>query len=213
MAEGAMGSRLAGLLGLRPNDGGSSVALRASLDRAEDAIGACRARIADLAARRGAVLLDGTAAEAEAQETELGMQEREAARLAALIAELGPRLAAAEAAEEARRLDALSAKVEAEAQRGAGLIPEIVQAAECLAALVAEHDALAGAVTVANRTLHAAGRGRIPLPTARAWPNDPLGQRVNLLGQGMRLPGPRGECLTVEVLRQEIKRVTAATIR
>lgn len=196
------------LLGLRPK-ADTSAALRASLTDTQTALASVRSIAANLEAERGAILLDASAAEAEAHEAKLAESVAEAGRLAAMCAALPVRIAEAEARERAAVLDQLAARAEGEAAAAAELVPQIMRAFAEAAELMQRHDDLALKVFGANRELRAEGRERVTLPLLRVWPNDPAGERPVTLGKGMKLPGPRGACDTLEHWRAELARAEA----
>lgn len=193
------------VLGLRPKSD-NAAALRASLTDTETALATVRGIAASLEAERGAILLDGSPAEAEAHEAKLAGALTEAGRLAAMCAALPVRIADAEARERGAELDSLAERAEGEAAAAAELVPQIMRVFAEAAELVQRHDDLAQRVHVTNRALRAEGRERVTLPLLRVWPNDPTGERPVTLGKGMKLPGPRGGCETLEHWRAEMAR-------
>jgi hypothetical protein len=197
------------LLGLRPQ-ADELAELQNSLARAQEQLAASRVSIADMEDRHAGLLLDGDDDAILAHEATLIAARRDADRLAMIVTALPGRIAAAEAREREAGLDRLAAQAEATAVEGAGLMPEIVAAIERLALLVQQHDAHALRVIDANRELHAADRERVALPLARAWPHNPRGERVALLGKHMVLPGPRRGCASLDDWQNEVRRFTAA---
>lgn len=196
------------LLGLRPK-AADAAALHASLTATQAALAAARSTVVSLEGERGAILLDGTPAEAEAHERKLADAKAEAERLAAMAAALPARIADAEARERNADLDRIAERAEADAGAGALLVPEIVASLARVAELIEQHDALAERVVNANTALRAAGRERVQLATRRVWPHDAAaGLVVSSLAPHLVLPGPRGACPTIAAWRAEIARAT-----
>jgi len=160
------------LLGWRPKPEADSAAIRDSLAAAQVAEAAARARVATLEGQRGAVLLDGSPTEAEAHEALLVDATAEAARLAAVVAALPARIAAAVAREREAALDALAAGTELMAEEGAALLPRIVRDLHAVAELMRQHDAIAARVRAASAELRGGGREPVALPMRRLWADD-----------------------------------------
>ena len=132
---------LRSVLGLRPK-ATDSATLRASLSETEAALAAVRAIAAELEAQRGAVLLDGSPAEAEAHEAKLSQAQAEAGRLSAMAAALPGRIEAAEAREHGIEMDKLSEHNEAAAAAGGVMVTEISAALWRVADMIEQHDAV-----------------------------------------------------------------------
>ena len=194
------------MLGLRPK-AETAAALRAALAEAEGNLSAARLHLSTLEATRGAILLDGTGEEVATHEAAITAARNDIDRLGAMIGALPPRIAEAEGRERSAALDKLTEAAEADAREGAELVPRIVKALAEAAELVTRHDALAERVRAANRELRADGRDKVPLPTARAWPQEAA--TVPVLAPHMTLPGPRGPCATLAAWRAELARVEA----
>jgi len=163
-------SMLKDILGLRPKSA-DSAAIRGALAEAEAALAAARGRAAILEDQRGAILLDGSPAEADAHEASLAGAMAEAGRLAAMCAALPARIAAAEARERAAELDSLADVTEALAAEGAALVPQILRDLAAVAERMRQHDDLTAKVRAAGTELQAGGRQRIELPMRRVWPD------------------------------------------
>ena len=197
---------LRSVLGLRPK-ATTAAALHASLSETQAALSAVRAVAAELEAQRGAVLLDGSPAEAEAHEAKLLAAVTEAGRLASMAAALPARIEAAEAREHGLEMDKLSERTEADAAAGAAIVREISGALDRVATMIEQHDAVAARIMVANNALAASGRPRAVLPTRRVWPHDASRGVVHAtLGDSTAFPGPRGPCTTFADWRAAVAR-------
>lgn len=198
----------ADLLRFRPQ-GQTAADLRAARRAVEEHLAELNAAITADEARAGELALDGNMAALAEVEQRLAEARASIARLNAMLPAFPPRIAAAEAREDAARLDTLAAEAEAKAAHAAALIPDIEAAALRLAEAVEAHDDAAAAVQAANRELHAAGRARVVHGNARQWPEDPRGRRPVYLGGGMALPGPFGTVGTAAELRRALERAKA----
>ena len=197
---------LRSVLGLRPK-ATDSATLRASLSATEAALALVRTVAAELEQQRGAVLLDGSPADAEMHESKLLGAVTEAGRLASMAAVLPARIEAAEAREHGIEMDKLSEHNEAAAAAGAVMVTEISAALWRVADMIEQHDAVAARVMIDNSTLFAAGRKRVVLPTRRAWPADASRGLVHAtLADSTAFPGPRGPCNSFAEWRTAVAR-------
>ncbi len=166
----------------------SSAELKAALADAEAHLATNEATTQALEVERGDVLLGGDVAAVEKHEAALRSAREEKERIVAVIAALGPRIAAAEAREHVL---ALRAEVE-EAERLSGAVVEDVHAyvvaARDLLILVQRINEATARVEGLNGRLHRAGRPDLQVipPIRRVWPrngNAPL--------CGIAVPAPR----------------------
>ena len=197
---------LRSVLGLRPK-ATDSATLRASLSATEAALALVRTVAAELEQQRGAVLLDGSPADAEMHESKLLGAVTEAGRLASMAAVLPARIEAAEAREHGIEMDILAERNEADAAAGAGMVREISGALGRVADMIEQHDAAAARIMIANNALAASGRPRAVLPTRRVWPADASRGLVHAtLADSTAFPGPRGPCNSFAEWRTAVAR-------
>lgn len=190
------------LLGIRPKPAASAVELAEALARAEAAQGEALTRAEGLAAKRGAVLLDGTPADAEKAEAALSAARADAERAAALAGALRQRLAETERADRRADFDAKRGAAEqANARWRVFLEREYPALAEKIAAglvLEAEARRAADATHAALAQLpHDEREGLTPAP-APYLPPHPMGANYNHIGQfglgaHVKLPAATGD--------------------
>lgn len=188
----------------------SSAELKAALADAEANQATNEATMQALEAERGDVLLGGDIAAVEKHEAALRSAREEKERIVAVIAALGPRIAAAEAREHVL---ALRAEVEEAERLSAAVVKDVrayVVAARDLLILVERINAATARVEGLNGRLHRAGRPDLQVipPIRRMWPkngNAPL--------CGIAMPTPQGwRATTLQGFDLAIKRHQAGRI-
>ncbi len=139
--------------------------LRQALTEARDDLERAQRAHEELAAKRGAVLLDGDDAELDALETDLRQRARDIERCEVAIPELARRLHEAEVAEEEKILDAMRTEGLAESKRGAELIDAYAKHARPMVEILKELEKIRRNRDHTNTVLAAAGKpADIPTP-------------------------------------------------
>lgn len=158
---------------ISPGSDATAAELRAAHADAEARRDDAAARLAELEAARGEILLAGDAAAAASHEAALREARDDADRMGAVVAALVPRVAAAEAAEQDAALRAVAADAEAVAVAALADVQGYEAAGRELFATAARVNERAREVRAANATLRAAGRADLVVTPAlrRHWPH------------------------------------------